>query len=148
MKEQPTIIQLAKLPKWAQRYIKQVEGEREAAVFRLNQYQDRETPSNIWSTNLTCIGEKDRGPSITKQYFHATDVEIEHKGVHLTVGGLWNKDACMTLSWRPAGQGHGMGDIAFVPTSYQQARLVNIVYDGVELDRLFKQKDYDEKRSV
>lgn len=120
----PTDEQLSRLPKYAQAYIKKLERERAKAVETMRKMESDQLPSKVWSRDFVSIGEG-KGPSEVKRYFHCERLEIESAGVRLCVDGLWG-DKEIQLSWRPAGPGFPMGDVLFVPTSYQQARLVSL----------------------
>jgi hypothetical protein len=60
-REIPTQAQLSKLPVWAQTYIKHIESEREAAVKQLLEFNDTQTPSNVFIQDHVCIGEGTSG---------------------------------------------------------------------------------------
>lgn len=130
---------LDKLPKWAQRHIYNLTRQCDAAVERLHKFEDTQTPSNIWYDDS--VYEKGRRDS--RQYVQSGRVIVSHKGVELEVST--RSDEGIQLRWGTAGCRHSLGTIAFVPTSYQQARLVNLVYDEDELARLKQAKQGDER---
>jgi hypothetical protein len=129
-----TPAQLRRLPKWAQEHIRTLKRERNAAAMRLEVYQNTQTKSKIWVDDLTCYD----GTKTTRNYIQGEGVEILHQGVKLSVWLL--DDEGIKLSWGP-GESYNLGDIALVPTGYQQARLTNIVYDEHELARLIALKE-------
>lgn len=140
MSKQLTDTQRAKLPKYAQEYIRNIERERACALECLRRTLDDQTPSKVKTTSFESIGEQP-GPSLLTRYFQVEggSVEITHKGVTLTVSGFYNESNDMQLSWRTEGGLSGLA-IAFVPTAYQQARLVNLAYDPNEFYRLKDEK--------
>lgn len=119
----PTPEQIAKLPKWAQRHISSLSRERVAAVEALKKATDNQTESNVWTWDFVNTGEKG-GDAYVKTYFQCDRLEIEAAGVRLSIDG-WYTNEEIRLSWRPAGEGHLIGDICFIPTTYQQAKLVH-----------------------
>src|SRR4051812_4329362 len=58
----PTKAQITKLPVWAQDYIKHLESERETAVKKLFEFNDAQTPSNVFIQDHVCVGEGTNGP--------------------------------------------------------------------------------------
>jgi hypothetical protein len=117
-----TTDQLLRLPKWAQEQIRSLTQQRDTAVRKLFEFEDNQTPSKVWSEDMIYVSD---APTMVRHYFQANDVEIEHAGVHLNIRGLHDDSDAMHLSWRPTGEGHwSFGDVAFIPESYQQARLV------------------------
>jgi hypothetical protein len=118
----PTTEQLLRLPKWAQEQIRDLTRQRDTAVRKLFEFEDNQTPSKVWSEDMLHVGSR---PTLVRHYFQANDVEIEHAGVHLMVRGLHDDKSPMHLSWRPAGEGGwSYADVALIPESYQQVRLV------------------------
>jgi hypothetical protein len=117
-----TTEQLLRLPKWAQEEMRSLTQQRDTAVHKLFEFEDSQTPSKVWSEDLIHVGA---APILVKHYFQTHRVEIEHAGVRLVVRGLHDNSDDMRLSWRPAGDGlWSCTDVAFIPESYQQARLV------------------------
>ena len=112
-----------KLPKWAQEHIESLQRERDTAVKTLKDFEDSQTPSPIYFDELVSDGES-IGPTHRKRYVQSHDINIEIHGVHLRVAtayGLTNDDSII-LQW---GTGMGLtGEVAFIPVSYQCARLV------------------------
>jgi len=114
--------QFKRLPKYAQEYIRDLERERETALKVMRKLEDDQTPTKVWESDFESLGER-KGPTEVIRYFDCDRLEIESAGVRLSIGGLWD-DKEITLSWRPAGEGHPLGDVLFIPTSYQQAKFV------------------------
>jgi hypothetical protein len=105
---------IVKLPKWAQDHITRLERRADGAENLLSEYVDDQTPSKVWHEDLLAG---------SKQYVQTRKVIIEHADVILEVNTY--DDDRIQLTWRPSGEGYHHGDICFIPTSYQQARLVN-----------------------
>ena len=111
-------MKIEKLPKWAQEYIRNIEREREVAVNALNEYVDNQTPSPFFIDEMECTGER-KGPTIKRRYVQTHKIEIEHQEVSLRI---ILRDESIDLQW----SGEKMlGDVAFIPSSYQSARLVS-----------------------
>ena len=142
---QPTPEQIARLPKWAQEHIRDLEGHKDIAQRKLREYLETQEQTNCWTDELVCM--KNSGPEWVRRYFKVANIEVAHKGVHLTVSGLRSEDNDIRLSWRPVGNG-GNGSVAFTPWAYQQARLVNVVYDEHELKRLQALKGSHERQET
>ena len=136
---------MARLPKHVQKYIEGIERERERALSVMRKLEDEQTPTKVKCEDFESFGEQ-RGPTRVTRYFDAKRLEITQHGVTLCVDGLWNDTEDITLSWRPAGDGHPCGDIALIPLSHQRIKLSNLAYNQRELDRLVKQKGYDERK--
>lgn len=88
-----------KLPKWAQEKIRDLERERDAAVVALNEFQDKQTPSRIWTEDIVCTGEES-GPTAKRNYFQTRSLEIQvgdHKRstIHLL---LRPDEKCLDIS--------------------------------------------------
>jgi hypothetical protein len=141
MRDEPiTPEKIAKLPKWAQAHIRELNSQRESAVSKLDQYEDGNTPTNVWQEEY-CYDTKSN--TLRKRYIQADRVEFQFQGVHLTVSLVQERG--VELSWRPAGGRAALGDLCFIPTSYQQARISNLVYNPDEIERLQRVKKRDDK---
>lgn len=107
---------IARLPKWAQAHITKLQRERDSADAALHKMLDEQTPSKIsYQNSHDMFG--------APCFVQASKISIAHADVNLDVT-LHDEDQIF-LSWRPAGKNFAMGDICFIPTSYQQARLVH-----------------------
>jgi hypothetical protein len=137
---EPTPEQIAKLPKWAQRHIRQLESTTRRALKRLEENEDGQTPSGIWYEDFVFLGGEN---IIHRTYVQSDKLEIEHQGVRLAVTAFG--DDPINLRWGPAGSLSAMGDICFIPTSYQQARLTNMVHTPIEYERLRRQAKHERK---
>ena len=85
---------------------------------------DDQTPTKVWTDDFEYIGEKPGG-SLIARYFQCERLVVESAGVRLRIDGLWN-DEEMRLSWGPAGSLSALGDVLFIPASYQQAILKSL----------------------
>ena len=138
MRNKLTDNQLARLPKYAQDYIKELRGEAKTATENLDAWAAKQTPTKIWTTEYT-------SDYYIHRYFKADNIEIEHKGVRLRISGLWDEKEDIQLSWTPAGRGFPTGVIGLIPTSLQQAKLVNLAFNATELKQLTNLKENGEK---
>jgi hypothetical protein len=128
---------LDKLPKYARDHIATLVRQRDEAAARLKAFEDSQTPSKIRYENYIYDDNTNKHRDST-YYVQSDRVIVSHEGVDLEVSV--RGDDGIQLHWGVAGCRHALGAIALVPTSYQQARLVNIVYDEDELKRLLQLK--------
>lgn len=117
MMNKPTQEQIEKLPKWAQEYIRDVERQRETAVLALNTYCDEQTPAPLHVEELECTGEE-RGPSFKTRYIQGRRIAATWQGVNLYI---YLADDCIELKWE--GQRRSLDECAFIPYSFQAARI-------------------------
>jgi hypothetical protein len=89
---------IAKLPKWAQDAIEHLSSERQAAINRLNEFQNHQTKTSVWTEALTCLGERP-GPSYNRCYIQSDHVVVEGGGVQLEV---YAGDKAIRLRWGEA----------------------------------------------
>jgi len=106
-----------KLPKWAQEHIKDLNRQRDVAIKALNEYCDSQTDSEFSIQELECTGEEG-GPSFKRRYIQTRKIEVDYGGVGLSVSIA---DQEIRLSWWASGV--GLRDVAFIPISYQYARI-------------------------
>lgn len=127
-----TTEQFARLPKYAQQYIRSLERANEDLRKKIQRDDDSQTPSKVWYEEFVNTGKFET----VRRYVQSERVVFVHAGVHLTVSCF--RDNEIELQWGiPTKHGSPMlGDISFVPTSYQSAKLCNPIYNPVELDRL------------
>jgi hypothetical protein len=108
-----------KLPKWAQEHIEKIERERDQAIKALNEYVDNQTVSPFYVEDYVSTGEE-RGPSYKRSYIQTHKMTIEHEGVELNV---LLREGYIDLQWN--GMKYHLDIVAFVPTSFQSAKLVS-----------------------
>jgi hypothetical protein len=115
--------QIAKLPKWAQDHIRDLERQREVAIKALDDALNTQTESPFYTEDFLCLGEQ-RGPTTRRRHFQAHRIIVEWRGIRLDVkaSDYGNGQSGIGLQW--TGKHHRTGDIAFIPTSYQAASLV------------------------
>jgi C4-dicarboxylate-specific signal transduction histidine kinase len=125
--EVPTQEQIAKLPQWAQRHIETLDRQREAALRALRQFTDEQTASPFSFDEHACIGN--RGPDTFTRFVQARVMTVSHAGVMLTVR-CWEPNE-IGLQWGAYDEGGPRSraymqqdEVAFVPASFQSARLV------------------------
>jgi len=107
---------LAKLPKWAQQRISDLERHVEKCEDALAQFEHTQTKSKVFYDFQTQTTRY-------RSYVPADKITFEHADVILEVS--LHEDDRINLSWRPSGRGYNLGDICFIPHAFQQARLVN-----------------------
>jgi hypothetical protein len=119
----PTPEQIQKLPKWAQDYIQNLAREREMSVRALNEFCDNDTPSPFYFEGMVCNGET-QGPSSKRRYIQANSITVVWRGIELQVDAhdYGNRGSGIGLRWSTADR--AMREAAFVPESYQSARIV------------------------
>jgi len=122
--KRPTDEQLSKLPKYAQAYIQDLERHRDNILSNMRKMEDDQPKSKVWMEEFVYTGEAP-GVNTIVRYFPCDSLVIESAGVRLSIHGLWD-DKEIQLSWRPAGPGLPLGDVLFIPTSYQQAKLTSV----------------------
>jgi hypothetical protein len=109
---------IAKLPKWAQEHIEKITRERETAISALNEWTDSQTESPFCIEDFLCTGEE-KGPSFKKRYIQTHNISVTWAGVCLEIR---LREDEIDLSWC-GGTRHSTSDAAFIPYSYQQARI-------------------------
>lgn len=110
---------ISKLPKWAQEHISNLERQKDTAIKALNDYCDDQTESAFFFSDNLCTGENN-GPTEKIKYIQAYKLSVIYEGVYLEV---MLRDKCIELSW--SNKRYGAGEVACIPSSYQQARLVS-----------------------
>ncbi len=115
-KPEATPDRVAKLPKWAQDHITDLERTADRATARLEQY----------------VNENQEGKIVVSDYTNGDhhDVKIPAEKVTFVHAGVWLQvkvysENQIDLSWGPGHSMAAMGDVCFIPTAYQQARLVH-----------------------
>lgn len=120
----PTLEQIAKLPKWAQKHITALERERFISVRALNEYCDSQTESPFRYWDFICTGEGNErsNQEIKTRFIQTNKIEVHWAGLELTV--LIRPDVKeIDIQWC-AGEGQGrITEIAFIPKSFCSAVL-------------------------
>lgn len=121
MADKPAPEMIAKLPKWAQGYISDIEREREVALRVMNRYLDDQTVSPFYVFDLECTGEE-KGPTKKIRYIQSWGrMCIKAYGVEVDIY-LRDKDKRIDLQY--GGENRAMGMVALVPESYQKISIM------------------------
>lgn len=115
---------ITKLPKWAQKRIRTLERQLDAAVDTLKQFTDTQTPSHVSYMEIVGLGGTSPNEFMRK-YIQTSRLEIEYAGVHLGIllsdqGS--QRDHGIHLSWH--GDERQSTQIACVPTGFQAIGLI------------------------
>jgi hypothetical protein len=120
-------IQIARLPKWVQEHIADIQRQRDVAVRELNRWVDAQTPSPVRVLEMVCLGEG-AGPSIKTRFVQTRTIEVLWKNVYLKVylaeSSAQRQDS-IELQWGQGEEMHGSGMAALVPTSFQSALIIS-----------------------
>lgn len=110
-----------RLPKWAQEIIEMQERERGEAVRTLNEFCDNQTRSSFQVDEMVSMGETN-GPTTKTNYVQGEKFLVHHDGIELQVS-IYHEH--IELIW---GDGCIIGgkEVGFIPTAFQQARLVRL----------------------
>lgn len=116
-----------RLPKWAQDHIQTITRERDTAVRALNEYVDGQTESGFYYDDFLSLGERRTealygGPSSKRIYVQTRAITVVHAGVELDVVAR-NDGSGPEISIQWGSEHRGVGEIAFIPHSFQCARL-------------------------
>lgn len=112
--------QFDRLPKYAKEAFDRLKRERDQAVEKARRMTDTQTPSKIW------VEDYGAGIDERREYVQTPNhsVVISHAGVCLRVNAY--HDRGIELSWAEGDKPYGTGEVAFIPTSHQQARLSSV----------------------
>jgi len=141
----PTPEQIERLPKWAQAHIKRLERQRRGAITALKKFQDSDEPTRVlYEQALQLDGEF----QFFVRHIDTYQVRFVCNGVSLAVMLPDDEEGRgVELSWGPEG-GHGLGDMCFTPTAYQQARITNLAYQPREYESLMRRKKQTEEKKL
>ncbi len=119
------VLNIEKLPKWAQDHIATIERERDVAIDALNKHCDDQTKSPFFCDDHECTGE-DRGPTIKRRYFQGRRIKAEWRGMTLEImlvgDGDHQRFPGIQMQWTV--DNHVLGLVAMVPTSLNTMQLV------------------------
>ncbi len=116
----PTPDQIAKLPKWAQDYVKDLNRRMTTAEKELKEQLDSQTPSEFYIDDLLCIG--DGSPQFARKYVQTHKISVEHDGVKLDVLVRGPEDPGIDISWGCSKR--LMTEVALIPLSFQKMKIV------------------------
>lgn len=102
-----------KLPKWAQEYIEKLERERNIAIQELDEYLNSQKESPFY------VREFELGRFFNR-YIQTHRMDVQHGDVHLSI---LLRENHIDLSW--SNDESGSNEVAFIPTSFQAAKLVS-----------------------
>lgn len=113
---------IEKLPVWAKEYIRNLERQRGVAINTLNDSLNDQEVSAFYYEPLVCTGE-DQGPTLKRVYVQTCSLMCQFDGVELRISAHHsNNEVGIGLQWSSV-ENRSI-DIAFIPKSYQTARLV------------------------
>jgi hypothetical protein len=113
MNEQPTPEMLAKLPKWAQKHIEDLDRRVVISERTLKEYRDVQTPSEFFVEDWT--------GKTTRNYIQTHKVAVERNGIRLDVL-LRLDEKGIDLSW--SDDSRLVREIAMVPIAFNSVRLL------------------------
>ncbi len=108
---------ISSLPKWAQERFSTIQRERDISVRELSQWNDSQTKSNFFITEYVTNGEKD---GFKKRYIQTNKISIQYEGIYFEAMAT---DGEISISWSGGEEAHSGGEVAFIPVSYQRAKL-------------------------
>ena len=114
---------IAKLPKWAQDHIADLQRQRDTAVKALRDWTDTQTEQPISVDEMECI--QAGGPVCMTRYIEGHRLTIKWMGIELSV--LLQTDGSMSdnsidLKW--TSEARHSGHVAMIPTSFQSVSLI------------------------
>jgi|FAXJ01.1.fsa_nt_gi hypothetical protein len=115
----PTPEQIAKLPKWAQERMENLERRTRAAETALKDYLDNQTPSEFYTEDYVSVGEGS-GTHVQK-FIQTYKMAVEHDGVKLTIL-LRQDEKGIELQWNSTSR--LMNEVALVPMSFNKVKIV------------------------
>lgn len=123
----PTNDQIAKLPMWAKKMLHTIQAERDCAIRKLNDFCDNSKESPFYVETHLCLGEK-KGPTMKRHFIQTDSITVKWRGVELDVSANdhGQHGPGIKLKWGGTSSfGINRTDVAFVPMSYQSARIVS-----------------------
>ncbi len=108
--------QFERLPKYVKDEIFQLRRSMERLEEKVRQLTDSQTETDIWVEDYGA----DKGTE--RHYVQGESIVIAHGGVCLRIDAYRGNE--IGLSWSEGDTPLSLGDVAFIPTSHQQARLV------------------------
>jgi len=115
----PTPEQIAKLPKWAQERMADLERRARVAETALREYFDAQTPSEFYVEEYVGVGEG--SDKRAQRYIQTYRMAVERDGVKLTI--LLHQDVKgIELQWNSTNR--LMNDVAMVPLSFNKVKIL------------------------
>jgi len=115
----PTPEQIAKLPKWAQERLADVERRTRVAEEKLKEYLDAQTPSEFYVEEYVSTGEG--SDKYAQRYIQTYKMAVETGGVKLTIL-LRQDEKGIELQWNSTSR--LMQEVAMVPLSFNKVKIV------------------------
>ena len=119
MSNLPTPEQIAKLPKWAQERLADVERRTRVAEEKLKEYLDAQTPSEFYVEEYVSTGEG--SDKHAQRYIQTYKMAVETGGVKLTIL-LRQDEKGIELQWNSTSR--LMQEVAMVPLSFNKVKIV------------------------
>lgn len=117
--DKPTAEKLAKLPKWAQERMADLERRTRVAEAALKDNLDNQTPSEFYVEEYLSTGEG--SDKHVKRFIQTYKMAVEHDGVKLTIL-LRQDEKGLDLQWQSTDR--LMNEVAMVPTSFNKVKIV------------------------
>ena len=114
----PTPEQIAKLPKWAQERMEDLERRTRVAERALKENLDAQTPSEFYVEEYLSTGEG--SDKHVRRYIQTYKMAVEHDGVKLTIL-LRQDEKGIDLQWN---SNRLMNEVALVPLSFNKVKIV------------------------
>ena len=111
--------QIAKLPRWAQDHIKDLDRRMKTAERTLTEYTDAQTPSEFYHDDMVCVGGG--SPKYIRRYVQTYKMTIERNGVQVTAL-LRQDEPGIELSFSNAN--HATAQVAIIASSFNKLTIV------------------------
>lgn len=115
----PTPEQIAKLPKWAQERMADLERRARVAETALKDNLDSQTPSEFYVEEY--VTQPEGKDQYRKRFIQTYKMAVEHDGVKLTIL-LRQDERGIDLQWNSTNR--LMNEVALVPLSFNRVKIV------------------------
>lgn len=115
----PTPEQIAKLPKWAQERMADLERRARVAETALKDNLDSQTPSEFYVEEY--VTQPEGKDQYRKRFIQTYKMAVEHDGVKLTIL-LRQDERGIDLQWNSTNR--LMNEVALVPLSFNKVKIV------------------------
>ena len=116
----PTPEQIAKLPKWAQERMEDLERRTRVAEQRLKEYLDAQAPSEFYVEEYVSTGEG--SDKHVRRFIQTYKMAVERDGVKLTIL-LRQDEKGIELQWNSTSR--LMSEVAMVPLAFNKVKIVD-----------------------
>jgi hypothetical protein len=117
--KRPTPEQIAKLPKWAQERLADLERRTRVAETHLKETLDAQTPSEFYVEEYVSVGEG--SDKYVKRYVQTYKMTVERDGVKLGIL-LRQDEKGIEVQWNSTNR--LMSEVAMVPLSFNKVKIV------------------------